>query len=195
MKEEIRRRVRLARRGLRPEWIRQASLRMVRTLTGMEAYRRARTLTCYIARPFEPQTEDLLIHAQASGKRLCVPAHDVASGGYRWAWLDEDTALKPGTSGIPQPSPPVWADDAAPDLHVVPAVAVDRSGHRLGHGGGHFDRLMSGHPATAVALVFEFQIFETIPTAAHDQSVEFVITEQNLYDAGRIAKAMHAGGH
>ena len=69
---------------------------------------------------------------------------------------------------------------------VVPAMAFDRSGNRLGHGYGHYDRLMAKCPGYKVGLVFEVQIVDEVPMEPQDVAVDVVVTEQNLYPPASV---------
>jgi len=66
------------------------------------------------------------------------------------------------------------------DLILVPGVAFDRSGNRLGRGGGYYDRLLKGYSGSVTAVAFNFQLFETIPTSAHDVPVGTIVTETKI---------------
>ncbi len=77
------------------------------------------------------------------------------------------------------------------DLAVVPGVAFDARGSRLGHGLGYYDKLLAeARPETSrVALAFECQMFPALPTAEHDVPVDVIITERTVYRAARRASA------
>jgi 5-formyltetrahydrofolate cyclo-ligase len=94
--------------------------------------------------------------------------------------------LVSGFFGIPEPdarSCPACAftlENNFPDLLIVPGVAFDRSGHRLGMGGGYYDRFLSSAKTPAIALAYEFQLLEAVPTEQWDKNVTAVCTEQGL---------------
>ena len=66
------------------------------------------------------------------------------------------------------------------DLIVIPGVGFDHSGHRLGHGRGHYDRLLKKTRGYKVGLAFEEQLVPELPVEAHDVPVDLLITDQNL---------------
>lgn len=74
------------------------------------------------------------------------------------------------------PAPGVQAD-----LFIVPGVAFDRSGNRLGRGGGFYDRLLAHSQAAKIGLAFEIQIIDKVPSAAYDVQMDMVITERSTY--------------
>lgn len=91
--------------------------------------------------------------------------------------------LVPGNFGILEPGPGCALWDAAQiDTVVIPGVAFDRAGHRLGFGGGYYDRFLPRlSPGTLkVALAFDFQLLESLPVEAYDQCVSIVVTDTGL---------------
>ena len=86
-------------------------------------------------------------------------------------------SLAQGKFGIFEPSESnaVALDEI--DLVLVPAVAIDRNGHRLGHGKGYYDRLLAGFRKTTIGVVFASQIFENIPFEQHDIALSYIVTE------------------
>ena len=147
----------------------------------LTAFRRARTVCCYVALPYEVQTWRMIEEMLARGKRVVVP---VARPGTKRLQLSEvqdpGAELAPGAHGVLEPAPstlrPVRARDV--DLVLVPGLAFDRRGYRLGHGHGYFDRFLARLPktTTTVGLAFRFQLLDRLPTAAHDHAVQTVLS-------------------
>lgn len=103
---------------------------------------------------------------------------------FEWSLIENLHALVEGPYGILQPAADacrfVQAQSETPVL--IPAVAVDpASGHRIGHGSGHFDRCLQGHRGLKVALVYENQLCESFSTEAHDVPVDAILTEARSY--------------
>lgn len=102
-----------------------------------------------------------------------------------------DQQVAPGYCGIPEPIPELIesasCDPATIDLVIIPGSVFDKSGGRLGYGGGFYDRfLTNGAPdAVRVGIAFELQLVERVPVEAHDQLMDFVVTEENIYDCRR----------
>ena len=152
-----------------------------RKVPRLTAFRRAATVCCYVALPYEVQTRRMITEMLKRGKRVVVP---VARPRTKRLWLSEvrdpDHDLAPGAFGVPEPVPaarrPVPVREL--DLVFVPGLAFDRRGHRLGHGVGYFDRFLARLPrsTTTVGLAFKFQLFDRLPTAAHDHAVQTVLT-------------------
>jgi len=141
----------------------------------------------YMATGREPGTALLLADLLERGARIAVPVRRRKT--YGWGWVDADTRWKTGAHGIREP---VSASEAvSTDLRVivVPGVAFDALGGRLGHGNGHYDRLLAGSPALRVGLCYENRLIESVPMESHDVRMDVVVTElQNRYAQTAAAK-------
>ncbi len=147
----------------------------------LAAFRQAEIICCYVALPYEVQTWRMIEEMLAHGKRVVVP---VAVKSRKRLSLSEVTDpsvdLAPGAYGVLEPRQdarrPVPARDV--DLVLVPALAFDRRGHRLGHGLGYFDRFLSRLPkdTPTVGLAYRFQLLDRLPDARHDHPVQSVLT-------------------
>ena len=156
----------------------EAIWRKVHRLT---AFRRAATVCCYVALPYEVQTRRMIEEMLKIGKRVVVP---VTRRHSKRLWLSEvrdpDRDLAPGAFGVPEPVPtarrPVPAREL--DLVFVPGLAFDRRGHRLGHGHGYFDRFLARLPKATptVGLAFRFQLLARLPVSNRDYAVQTVLT-------------------
>ena len=154
----------------------------------MPEYVRARTVMYYIDVRSEVRTRHALPGALASGKKIVVPwCND--QGELELFHLESMEELAVGMYKILEPKPElrglpakqVRAEDL--DLVMVPGVAFDRTGARMGHGKGYYDKLLQhARPdAPLVALAFECQLFPEIPTAPHDIFMDRIITERAIY--------------
>jgi len=151
-----------------------------RKVLRLAAFRRARTVCCYVALPYEVQTRRLIEEMLSIGKRVVIP---VSQPRTRRLGLSEvhdlDSELAKGPHGVLEPV--TSARRPVPrhrvDLYVVPGLAFDRQGHRLGHGYGYFDRLLGSIPKTipAVGLAYAFQLVDRVPTHPHDRVVQTVL--------------------
>ncbi|MBI2885212.1 MAG: 5-formyltetrahydrofolate cyclo-ligase [Candidatus Omnitrophica bacterium] len=149
-----------------------------RRLARVGAFRRAKTVCCYVALPYEVETRRLMTQMLETGKRVVVPL--VRGTRLVLSELrDLDTDLAPGAYGVWEPVRsavrPVPVKDV--DLVLVPGLGFDRRGHRLGHGLGYYDRLLARLPKTTatIGLCFDFQQLDRLPTAPHDHAVQRVL--------------------
>ena len=92
----------------------------------------------------------------------------------------EETRLELGSFHIEEPTGDDVVDVDDIELMVIPAVAFDRKGNRLGRGKGFYDRLLSSTKATKIGVGYEFQLFDSIPSEPHDVAMDMVITQKTL---------------
>lgn len=187
LKRELRRRAEAARRGLADATQRSAAI--CARLLLLPQYTAARTVMFYLHMPHEVHTDGIRLAAQGDGKRLAAPYVD--RHGLRLFEIRGDDELTPGVWGIREPSaalrrqPNRAVDPAEVDLVLAPGVAFDRSGGRLGHGKGYYDRFLQlvRPDAVRVGLAFHCQLVDAVPMTDHDVSMDYVITDTGAYDA------------
>lgn len=140
----------------------------------------------YRATPREPATDALLANLLARRARVAVPCRQGAE--YGWSWVDDSTRWLKRNHGILEPVEPQPATPGDLQLIVAPGVAFDFQGGRLGHGRGHFDRLLARSHALLVGLCFENRLARAIPMEAHDVRMDLIVTEKQI----RFAPAAEA---
>ena len=150
-------------------------------------YAVARTVMFYVDVRAEVRTRHYLPAALEHGKRIVVPY--CVDGELELFHLKSMEELAIGMYKILEPRPELRelpakkVDVAELDLIMVPGVAFDRTGARMGHGFGYYDKLLEHARAETplVALAFECQLFDEIPTQPHDVSMDKIITEAHVY--------------
>ncbi|MCL6612701.1 MAG: 5-formyltetrahydrofolate cyclo-ligase [Peptococcaceae bacterium] len=187
-RSEIRQGVLKARMALSPDLVKEKSRIIVDRILSSPFYLKAQSLMVYVDFRNEVQTGSLIARALEEGKKVCVPITDVKgkklTPSRLLAYPDE---LAPGAWGILEPGPgfvrPVDPGDM--DLVVVPGVAFDPGGNRLGYGGGFYDRFLPRtRPGTVfVAPAFEVQVVEDVFPGPHDVPVHIVVTETRIITA------------
>ncbi len=148
-------------------------------------YQQARTVFLYCALPEEIGTEQLLADALSKGKRVCVPLCTKERGIMEARTILETGQLKSGRFGVPEPpanAPLVRPSDI--DLCIVPCLAADESGHRLGYGGGYYDRFLAQTTAQAAVLCMERCLLKALPAETHDLPCTIIVTERRIHIAG-----------
>ena len=156
----------------RPDFqtLEKMSAAIIEKFQGSELFQQAKTVGAYIPLPDEVDITPLF---QCLEKTFYIPAFDEAISSYRLAqWTDE---LKPGKFGIPEPANPVFAPEEL-DLIIVPGVAFDRTGNRIGRGGGFYDRLLPQYHAVRIGICFDFQCVENVPSEPHDCRMDVVVS-------------------
>ena len=160
---------------------RQRSEAIRRKVFRLTAFRRAKTVCCYVALPYEVQTWRLIEEMLLKKKRVVVPVVRPRSKRLALSEVRDPAAeLAPGAFGVFEPKRS--ARRAVPprdlDLVLVPGIAFDRRGHRLGHGLGYFDRFLARLPkdTPTVGLAYRFQLVDRLPAASHDRAVQTVLS-------------------
>ncbi|MDN5344787.1 MAG: 5-formyltetrahydrofolate cyclo-ligase [Clostridia bacterium] len=193
-KKQLRQEI-IARRDALAEGVRQArSEIIVQKVLALPAWQQAAIVMSYVSFGSEVATPPLIEAALAGGKRATVPLC-VREGRQLIAAeiLHFPADLQPGTWGILEPRPE-RVRPLAPeliDLVIVPGVAFDRDGNRLGYGGGYYDRFLATlRPgATTIALAFREQLVPDVYPEAHDRPVQIVITDVEILRPGLKLKA------
>ncbi|HEX6347603.1 5-formyltetrahydrofolate cyclo-ligase [Umezawaea sp.] len=139
------------------------------------------TVCAYLAVGSEPGSVELLDVLRAAGFRVLLPIV-VGAAPLEWAEYTGEHALRPGPHGLREPTgeplgPSALASAA---LVLVPALAVDRRGTRIGKGGGHYDRSLPGVDAPLVAVVRDAEVVDDLPVEPHDVRMTAVLTPSGL---------------
>ncbi len=186
-KNELRKSVITARNRLAAEKIKDNSDAAAGRFLKLGEYLRANTVMAYVDFRNEVQTETIIRDALNRGKRVVVPITDVTNKKLTPSQLlNFPGDLAPGAWGILEPRPecvrPVHPAEI--DLVIVPGVAFDTAGNRLGYGGGFYDRfLLNTKPdCLYAALAFEMQIRPNVYPGEHDLPVHLLITEKRVLD-------------
>ena len=133
-KDEIRAVIRAKRKTLAPEWIEEKSELVQGVVQSLSEFREARAVCCYLALPDEVQTARILGACWDGGKEVCVPVYDKDADEYQLAWLKKGGELREGKWGVSEPVDVVRAFIRDVDMIVVPGLAYDPAGNRLGYG-------------------------------------------------------------
>ena len=173
-KKTLRTMIREKKRAMTEKQIEQASARLAQQLYRSPLYRQATTIYGYLPYNQEVRTVPMLEQALAEGKRVAVPK--VYGDEMRFLYIDDLSRVEKGYAGIPEPidDEPVADDPTA--LVLMPGLAFDRAGHRIGYGGGFYDKFLSaepGHPT--LALCYGFQMLDELPTEEFDIPVDCVL--------------------
>ena len=168
----------------------QAAHRLGEHLVGLPEFRQARLIAAYLGVRGEIDLAPTIDAAWNDGKTVCIPLIEGES--MRFFEYARDTRLRPGPFGIRQPDPDteVAVDATALDLVLVPLVAFDPAGNRLGMGGGYYDRQFAFRRATPdgrprlAGVAHAFQQVPALPAAAWDVPLDLVATDQTVIRPG-----------
>lgn len=163
---------------------RQANSRSImRRLEELPELKDAGVVMAFVPLVDEADIYPLLRALRGRGARIVFPVLVGEEGRMDAHEADDlDSGLKPGRYGLMEPADGVPVDPRKIDLILVPAVAYDTTGHRLGRGGGYYDRFLAGRATNAFTcgVAFECQIHDSIPIKPHDCAVDALVTEKCL---------------
>ena len=202
-KKAIRAEVSAKKKALSMEEVERMSMELKEQFCQLEEYREAECIYAYMSYNEEVRTMPIIEQAWADGKRVAVPK-TYASGAKKnskgeaipdfmeFIYIRSMDDCTKGYMGIPEPKDSICGIDEVGDLDLskaqiaeekkvlllMPGLAFDRSGNRIGYGGGFYDKYLHSHREVAftlVALCFDFQMYDTVPTKAHDEKMDLII--------------------
>ena len=173
-KQQLRQAIRQRKRAMTQEEIEDRSRSLCEKFLNSDNYRRCTCLYGYLPYNQEVRTWPILHQALADGKQVAVPK--VYGDEMKFIYLTDLTQVAAGYAGIPEPiadGPVAEQQDA---LVLMPGLAFDPQGHRIGYGGGFYDKFLSREPKhPTVALCYEFQMVDHLETEQFDIPVNTVI--------------------
>lgn len=183
-KKKTRQRVLQQRRAFSATEKTPAEQRMLKFLQSWEIFRQAKTIHIFISKTDEPDTSPIIESAWESGKTVAVPCVVPDSFELFHSQLKSFEDLSSGALGVLEPSSEgrIAMNPESFDLVIIPGVAFDRQGGRLGYGKGYYDRFLEQTAAFRLALAFNFQVLEKVPTEKHDVPMNGVLTESGIIE-------------
>ena len=174
-KAEIRQFIREQKRAHTAAELTALSRQVIERLANDERWQEAKTVLLYHSLPDEVATHDLILNAEAAGKRVLLPV--VVGDDLELRLFCRKEALREGAFHILEPEGKAFTDYAAIDVAVIPGVAFTAEGNRLGRGKGYYDRLLSRLPHVyKIGICWPFQLVNELPAEAHDIRMDAVIT-------------------
>lgn len=173
IKSELRKIIRDRKRQFTSEKLGELSLAVIKRLEANERFKQARTILLYASLPDEVDTHGLI--GRLTGKTVLLPKV-TGDGVMELRRYTGPQDLKPGAYGIMEPVGQAFTDYDEIDLGVIPGMAFDREGHRLGRGKGYYDRFLSQIPYLyKIGVCFGFQKLEAVPVEPTDIMMDEVI--------------------
>jgi 5-formyltetrahydrofolate cyclo-ligase len=156
----------------------QVCYHLLTMLNGMDP------LMIYVSKPLEVHTHSLLEHLLKNKKRVVVPIIEKETNTLRISYLADTACLVESTFSVPEPIGnefPARPEDVK--SVIVPVLAFDRTGHRLGYGAGYYDRFLAKYPhITRIGLAFSCQQVPSVPSDENDIRMDFIVTEDGVLD-------------
>jgi 5-formyltetrahydrofolate cyclo-ligase len=182
-KEELRQQMRARLAAQNPGDVRMKSAAIWERLSVLGEFTGATRSLIYVSKAMEVDTRGLIQQLLAMGRQVCVPWFDDAKKQYIASELrDFALDLKSGQFGILEPKPEAVRPVSGDGINAVllPGLAFDETGNRLGRGMGYFDRILRDVCGIKIAVAYDFQILSEVPTEAHDAPVDFIVTEKRM---------------
>jgi len=186
-KQEIRDKMRARRKEVDDQTRRLAGKAIAERLAASEAFAHSRMFCCYLATPREVTTRYILRAVFDAGREACIPAWSESACAYGLFAFNPHTPLITGHKGVREPAVRVPVQPRDVDCFIIPGLAFDAQGGRLGYGKGHYDRILARANRTAriLAVCYDWQVAdEPLPLEAHDVRVHQIVTDRRLITCG-----------
>lgn len=185
-KQLLRQQVRSALAALDPSRRAEASAAVRKRLASWQPWLSAHSVAAFWPRADEP---DWIGQAELPAEKAWLFPRAESHGRLAWCRVESLSELKPGAFGLREPQGPPESNPS-PSLVLVPGLAFDRAGRRLGRGKGFYDRALRLLPGLRVGVAFDVQVVERVPAAEEDAPVDALLTESGLW---LCDKANHPG--
>jgi len=183
MKKDIRSTILKKRSSMPRSEVQKKSKLIKEQIFQMQEFREAKTILFYVSYDNEVDTHEMIKESLGMKKQVVVPKTDMNNRTIICSSLTKWDDLLSGAYNILEPRREC-VNEVSPesiDLMIIPGVAFDCQGNRIGHGMGYYDRLLQKKMIThCVGLAFELQIVESIPSEKHDVKVEKIVTEERI---------------
>ena len=184
-KDEIRIQMKSARRGMSETQKKEKSLAVQRAILSLAKYTEAGCIMLYSPIGSEVETAWIAERALAAGKRILYPVTDEASRKMTAVEVTNNSEFVRGGFGISEPRGEEYTGKI--DLIIVPGVAFDRDGGRLGFGKGCYDAFLDDIDAFKIGLCYEIQLSDKLPTEEHDVQMDMIVTEREIIEIKKNA--------
>jgi len=164
----------------------EKSRAITKKLLSLPEFLSSSSILFYASKEGEVDTLNAISKSMKMGKRVIVPV--VKGDRLLLSYISSTKDLSPGTYHIPEPKKLMPAKPKDVELAIVPGIAFDKTGNRLGRGYAYFDKLLKVLHAPKIALAFDFQIVGSIPSEKHDIPVDKIITENEVITTSRTGK-------
>jgi 5-formyltetrahydrofolate cyclo-ligase len=179
-KQLLRDRARAIRSSLSPAEILEKSERICHNL--MDVLDGANPLMVYVSKPLEVHTRALIVQLLAQGKTVVVPIIEKETKTLRLSYIEDPAVLSKSTFDVSEPvghELPAWASDVK--AVIIPMLAFDKRGNRLGYGAGYYDRFLTSHPhMTRIGIAFACQELLEIPSDPTDAGMDLIVTDTGI---------------
>lgn len=180
MKDKLRNEMRARRRELSKEQIKFFSREIRERLFSLDLMKNTKAVCTFISAFNEPDTIEIIKRMLSAHIKTAVPVTNVETSTLTLSYIENMDNLKKGAYNISEPKVIAEAKAEDFDVVIVPGLAFDKNGSRMGFGKGYYDRLLENTSAVKIALCYSFQVFENIPSEEHDIPMDYIITEKEI---------------
>ena len=181
-KDEIRAAIKAKRRALSYDDVKQKSGSITDNLLSLPFFSDAKTVMVYLSAFKEPDTSGVIDYLYRSGKKIVVPISNTDNYTITPSYLASPDKLTRGAYGIREPQEVLTADINDIDIALIPGIAFDARGMRVGFGKGYYDRFLEQFKGIKIGICYDFQMLGFVPASEHDVEMDIIITEKRIYN-------------
>ena len=160
------------------ESVRRLSLTIQQAVCALDCFRQAQSVALYHPFRGEVETFEILANAQSLGKEVYYPRHGEVEESFVKVGIPP--LFREGRGGFLEPEGNEAVVPSALDCIVIPGIAFDQEGHRLGYGKGYYDRCLNHYKGGKIGIAYDFQILPQVPREGHDVRCDWVVSESRV---------------
>lgn len=180
MKKEIRKANKIKRSTMDKTEVFEKSSKACKVFLESDLYKNAKVIMLYMPLGNETDTTDIIKQSFTDGKKLILPVTDEKTGEITPCYFEKDSEFSQGAFSVKEPCVKDVADALDIDVVIVPGIAFDKSGARVGFGKGCYDRFLIKADAVKIGFCYEFQLYDKIPSEEYDVKMDYIITESGI---------------
>lgn len=152
-------------------------------LLNSELYKKSDLILFYAALEDEINVDSSILSAFESGKKVALPVCTDGNGHMKFYYINSLDEIKKGFFGVREPDTDICSEveEFSSSICVVPGIAYDKRGYRLGYGKGYYDRFLKNYTSLSVGLCYNELIKDTLPNGAYDVPVDYIISEKGIF--------------
>ncbi|MBQ8338025.1 MAG: 5-formyltetrahydrofolate cyclo-ligase [Oscillospiraceae bacterium] len=182
-KNELRKRLKELRKGLDPRDKAKMDMSIAQNLFSLKGFTSAQKFLCYISEKTEVDTEDVINRLLEQNKVVAAPKLCDSEGNMNFHIITSLSQTQKSSFGVREPNADACnkLDDFSNSVCILPALAFDKSGFRLGYGKGCYDRFLSSYNGLKIGVCYENCIFDNLPKDKFDITADIVVTENEIF--------------
>jgi len=180
-KNALRAEIKLIRKNLSKAEVEEKSNKICDLLFSSKLLEDTQTVMVYLSAFNEVRTDKIIAKLLADGKKIVAPVTDKSAVCITPYYISDISQLTKGAYGIFEPPQTDKAKISDIDAVIVPGIAFDKKGNRMGFGAGYYDRFLVDFSGTKIGICYNFQLLDELCTDAHDIPMDYIISEENIY--------------